>query len=206
VYAAGLSAGGSREDGAGEGLKFFRELVNKGNFAAVVGDARSLANGTTPILIRWDYLARGDRDRFAGTPKIEVVVPRSGLVGGLYVQAISAGAAHPNAARLWMEYLYSDEAQLTWLFNSGHPIRFEDLVRTGKVPVAGAERLPEIKEREAAEPVFPTPEEQERARETIINGWDGVVGVKFQCTPPPGPRPPISRNDTPRQASVLPAE
>ena len=137
VYAAGLSAGGSREDGAGEGLKFFGELVKRGNFAAVVGDARSLANGTTPILIRWDYLARGDRNRFAGAPKIEVVVPKTGLVGGLYVQAISAGAAHPNAAKLWMEYLYSDEAQLTWLFNSGHPIRIDDLMRTGKVPVRG---------------------------------------------------------------------
>ena len=206
VYAAGLSAGGSREDGAGEGLKFFGELVKRGNFAPVVGDACSLASGTTPILIRWDCLALGDRDRFAGAPKIEVVVPKTGLVGGLYVQAISAGAAHPSAARLWMEYLYSDEAQLTWLFNSGHPIRIEDLVRTGKVPAALAERLPEIKEREPTEPVFPTPEEQERARETIINGWDAVVGVKFQCTPPPRPRPPMSLNDTPRQASMLPAE
>ena len=104
MYAAALSAGGSREDGAGEGLKFFGELVKRGNFVPVVGDACSLANGTTPILIRWDYLARGDRNRFAGAPKIEVVVPKSGLVGGLYVQAISAGAAHPNAAKLWMEY------------------------------------------------------------------------------------------------------
>ena len=54
VYAAGLSVGGAGERAAGEGLRFMRKLVNKGNLVPVVGDARSVANGTTPILIRWD--------------------------------------------------------------------------------------------------------------------------------------------------------
>ena len=33
----------------------------------------------------------------------------------MYVQAISAFAPHPNAAKLWMEYLYSDAGQNIWL-------------------------------------------------------------------------------------------
>ena len=37
----------------------------------------------------------------SGGPKIEVVVPTSGRFGGVYVQAISAYAPHPNAAKLW---------------------------------------------------------------------------------------------------------
>ena len=32
-------------------------------------------------------------------------------LAGVYVQAISAYAPHPNAAKLWMEHLYSDEGQ-----------------------------------------------------------------------------------------------
>ena len=42
-------------------------------------------------------------------------MPKTGRFAGVYVQAISAYAPHPNAAKLWMEYLYSDEGQLIWL-------------------------------------------------------------------------------------------
>ena len=52
-------------------------------------------------------------------PAVEVVVPKSGVLAGVYVQAISAFAPHPNAAKLWMEYLYSDEGQLVWLKGYG---------------------------------------------------------------------------------------
>ena len=44
---------------------------------------------------------------------------------GVYVQAISAYAPHPNAAKLWMEYLYSDEGQTGWLKGYCYPIRFD---------------------------------------------------------------------------------
>jgi putative spermidine/putrescine transport system substrate-binding protein len=205
VYAAGLSAGdGSRDRAAGEGLRFFAELHRKGNLVPMVGDSDSLAQGVTPILIRWDYLALGDRDRFAGNPKIEIVVPKTGIVGGVYVQAISASAPHPNAAKLWMEHLYSDEGQLTWLNGYCHPIRFEDLVRRRKVPVKLLERLPEIKNGQAPdEPVFPTVEEQEKAKEIIKNGWDDIVGVTIPCpSPPPPTLSPTSLNDMPHEAPV----
>ena len=101
---------------AGEaGLKFFADLNKNGNFVPVIGKAASLAQGSTPIIIRWDYNALADRDTLKGNPPVEVVVPKTGVVAGVYVQAISAFAPHPNAAKLWMEYLYSDEGQLGWL-------------------------------------------------------------------------------------------
>ena len=49
----------------------------------------------------------------------------------MYVQAISAYAPHPNAAKLWMEYLYSDEGQNTWLKGYCDPIRYEDMAAKG---------------------------------------------------------------------------
>jgi putative spermidine/putrescine transport system substrate-binding protein len=113
VFAAGLAAAGGNVDRAADaGLKFFADLNKGGNLVPVIGKVASLAQGATPIIIRWDYNALADRDTLKGNPKVEVVVPKSGVVAGVYVQGISAYAPHPNAAKLWMEYLYSDEGQL----------------------------------------------------------------------------------------------
>lgn len=179
VYAAGLSTGADAGAAAGEaGLKFFAELNAKGNFVPVIGKAASLAQGSTPIIIRWDYNALADRDTLNGNPPVEVVVPQSGVVAGVYVQAISAYAPHPNAAKLWMEYLYSDEGQLGWLKGYCHPIRFNDLVKSGKVPQELLDRLPPAAAYEKA--VFPTLEQQAAGKEVITKQWDAVVGAAVQ--------------------------
>ena len=179
VYAAGLSAAGGDAAKAGEaGLKFFAELNKAGNFVPVIGKAASLAQGSTPIIVRWDYNALADRDTLKGNPPVEVVVPKSGVVAGVYVQAISAFAPHPNAAKLWMEYLYSDEGQLGWLAGYCHPIRFNDLVKNGKVPAEMLAKLPPAESYDKA--VFPTLEEQKVGKETITKQWDTVVGANVQ--------------------------
>ena len=108
----------------------------------VIGKAASLAQGATPIIIRWDYNALADRDTLKGNPEVDVVVPKTGVVAGVYVQAISAFAPHPNAAKLWMEYLYSDEGQLAWLKGYCHPIRFNDLAKNDKIPADLLAKLP----------------------------------------------------------------
>lgn len=179
VSAAGLSAGAEAGQAAGEaGLKFFAELNKTGNFVPVIGKAGTLAQGATPIVINWDYNALSGRDTLNGNPPVEVVVPASGVVAGVYVQAISAFAPHPNAAKLWMEYLYSDEGQLKWLAGYCHPIRFNDLVTTGKVPQDLLDKLPPAASYEKA--LFPTLEQQEAAKGVITGQWDTVVGANVQ--------------------------
>ena len=199
VFAAGLSsAKGDIEMAADEGLKFFANLNANGNFVPVVGDSSRLTEGVTPIVIRWHYLGLGDRDRLEGTTKIEVVTPRTGVVAGVYVQAISAFARHPNAARLWMEYLFSDEAQLAWLAGHCHPIRIADLRRRGTIPLEkfdGAQPV-DPDGYQDVDPVFPTLKEQERARDIITNGWDAIVGVKIRCVLQESEQIPMSFNDT----------
>ena len=127
-------------------------------------------------------------------------MPRTGRLAGIYGQGISATAAHPSAARLWMEHVYSDESQLSWLSEYCHPIRLAHLTQSGKT--AGLlERLPEFREQQSVDPVFPTPEEEESARDIITKGWDDTVGVKIPCesTPPtlPKSRPPTSYRNLP---------
>ena len=179
VFAAGLSASGGNADKAADaGLKYFAELNKAGNFVPVGGGAAPLAQGTTPIVIRWDYLGLGDRDTLKGNPKVEVIVPKTGVIAGVYIQAISAYAPHPNAAKLWMEHLYSDAGQLGWLKGYCHPIRFQDLVKNGKVPKELLDALPPAENYDKA--LFPTLDQQGKAKETITKQWDSVVGANVQ--------------------------
>jgi putative spermidine/putrescine transport system substrate-binding protein len=179
VYAAGLSAGGAPGAEAGEkGLEYFAELNKAGNFVPVIGKTGTIAQGATPIVIQWDYNALSGRDTLNGNPPVEVVVPKTGVVAGVYVQAISAFAPHPNAAKLWMEYLYSDEGQLAWLDGYCHPIRFNAMVSAGKVPQAMLDKLPPAASYEAA--MFPSLDEQSAMKDKVTGGWDSVVGANVQ--------------------------
>ena len=178
VLAAGLSnAAGDFERAAEAGLQFFADLNANGNFLPVAGGVSTLADKSTPIVIRWDYLALKDRDALkADGPKVEVVVPKTGVVGGAFAQAISANAPHPNAAKLWLEYLYSDEGQLALLKAYCHPVRFKDLVEAGKVPEDIAASMPPAEAYEAV--VFPTPEQQADVGAAISDRWEATVGAE----------------------------
>lgn len=179
VYAAGLSGGAAAGEAAGKaGLDFFKKLNAAGNFVPVIGKAATLAQGQTPILVTWDYNALAGRDTLKGNPPVDVIVPKTGVVAGVYVQAISAYAPHPNAAKLWLEYLYSDEGQIAWLKGYCHPIRFNDLAKNGKIPADVLAKLPPAESYAAA--AFPTLDEQGKAKEAITKNWDAVVGANVK--------------------------
>ena len=108
----------------------------------VNGSAQNLAQGTTPIYFDWDYNLLAMRDQLAGTPPVEVVIPADSVLAGVYIQTASAYAPHPSAAKLWMEFLYSDEGQLLWLAGYCHPIRFNALSAAGKLPADLMAKLP----------------------------------------------------------------
>lgn len=176
VFAAGLSAtGGDVEKAAEAGLAFYADLQKKGNFVPVAGQSASLAQGTTPMTVLWDYNGLAARDSLKGNPKIEVIVPKTGVVAGVYVQAISAFAPHPAAAKLWLEYLYSDEGQLMWLNGYCHPIRFNDLAVKKLIPAEMMAKLPP--DEGYAKALFPTLEQQSAAKKLIGENWEKVVGV-----------------------------
>jgi len=179
VLAAGLAKGGKAGKEAGEkGLEYFAELNKAGNFVPVIGKAGTLAQGSTPIVIAWDYNALSWRDTLAGNPPVDVIVPATGVLAGVYVQAISAYAPHPNAAKLWMEYLYSDEGQLGWLKGYCHPARFNAMVKAGKVTPELLEKLPPAASYEAA--YFPTLDEVNDNKAAVTGAWDKVVGANVQ--------------------------
>jgi putative spermidine/putrescine transport system substrate-binding protein len=178
VYAAALASGGSL-DNPQPGLDFFAKLNQAGNLVPIIAKQASFAKGETPVQIMWDYLALGARDTLAGNPEVEVVIPQSGVFAGVYVQAISAYAPHPNAARLWMEFLYSDEGQLLWLKGYPHPVRYDDLVKRSVVPADLAAKLPAAEL--YAKAVFPSLDQLNAANKLITSSWDSVVKADIKA-------------------------
>ncbi len=179
VMAAGMSTGAAPGKASGEaGLKYFADLNKAGNFVPVVALSGTIAQGTTPVTIAWDYNLLAWKDSLKGNPPMDVVVPKSGVVAGVYVQAISAYAPHPNAAKLWMEYLYSDEGQLGWLAGYCHPIRFNDLAKRSAIPQKLLDALPPPEG--YAKAVFPTLDEQAANKDAVVGGWDLVVGANVK--------------------------
>ena len=174
VWAAALANGGSI-DNVQPGLDFFKQLNDAGNFVPVIAGAATVASGETPIRITWTYNGLADKDTLAGNPPVEVAVPTSGRFGGMYVQAISKYAPHPNAAKLWMEHLYSDGGQLIWLKGYCNPIRYDDLVARNVIPAELAAKLPD-----STGAVLPTLDQITKATEAITKGWPTTVGVTVQ--------------------------
>lgn len=143
VVGAALANGGSL-DNIQPGIDFFVRLKRAGNWNPTLGNQVSnVAKGVTPLVIRWDYLNLANRDEIVkGGQAVTVTIPKSGRYGSYYCQAISRYAPHPNAAKLWMEFLYSDQGQLLFLEGYTHPARYSDLAKRGKIPARLAKKLP----------------------------------------------------------------
>lgn len=171
VVMAAVANGGSADDVA-PGVEYFQKLNDAGNFLPVDPTPATVESGQTPVVIDWDYLnAALAKD----LPTWKVVVPENAAVAGYYFQAVNADAPHPAAARLWQEFLYSDEGQNIWLKGYCHPIRYENLVETDAVPQEQLDKLPDV---EGA--VFPSLDQLNAARDLITTQWDSAVGLNIQ--------------------------
>jgi len=170
VFAAALANGGSLNN-VQPGIDFFHELKKAGNFIPVDGTPQTVASGQTPIVIDWDYLNLAYRKEF---PAVHwtTVIPSDGVYGSFYCQAINASAPHPNAAKLWMEFLFSDQGQLIWLKGYSHPARFQDLAKHKKIPAALIKALPSSKL--YARVKFASDAQAVAAKAKIAAGWPNI--------------------------------
>jgi putative spermidine/putrescine transport system substrate-binding protein len=173
VYAAALANGGSLDDIA-PGVHYFAELAKLGNFNPAQARPASVIGGQTPITLDWDYLSLSDRKKGQGKAEITVAIPQGGpAYGGYYCQAISAHAPNPSAARLWQEFLYSDQGQIMFLEGYAHPARFNALVAANKIPTALMQELPSP---EAYRNIkFASLDQQAKAKTVLADLWPKLV-------------------------------
>jgi putative spermidine/putrescine transport system substrate-binding protein len=177
VYAAALANGGTL-DNIQPGLDYFKQLNVNGNLLPLIADSGPIAKGETPITFQWSWNAYANKDNFKGNPNIEIVYPTDVNWGGYYYQAISAYAPHPAAARLWQEYLYSDEGQLTWIKGYCAPARLADLTARNVVPAELKAKLPDPKL--LASSIVPSGDQLTAARALIKEQWDSIVGLDIK--------------------------
>jgi len=180
IFAAALANGGSL-DNAQPGLDYFKQMNDAGNYVPVVAKVGTIAQGATPIVIIWDYLAFGYNDSLKGNPSLTVSYP-SPTIASMYVQAISAYAPHPNCAKLWMEILHSDEGQLAWMKGYAHGVNQADMEARGVIPADLSAKLPASSSYASA--VSPSPAQLDVGKKLITEGWMATVGVEV---PTPAP-------------------
>jgi len=172
VIAASLGNGGSAGN-VSPGIDFFAALKKSGNYIPVQTTPQTVASGQTPISIDWDYNNLAYVKEFPAA-RWKVAIPSDGVYGGYYAQAINASAPHPWAARLWEEFLYSDQGQVLFLKGFAHPARFNDLAKRNKLPKALLSALPAPALYAKAK--FASLSQQTAAKNVIVRDWPSKVG------------------------------
>ncbi|MGI3780539.1 MAG: ABC transporter substrate-binding protein [Janthinobacterium lividum] len=140
VVMSSLANGGSADD-IQPGIDFFSSLKKAGNFLPTDPTSATIESGQTPLVIDWDYLNAAESAKISTW---KVIVPSDALVGGYYFQAVSSEAPHPAAARLWQEFLYSDQGQNLFLGGGARPVRADAMVKAGTIDKAAYAKLPPV--------------------------------------------------------------
>ncbi|HET6663161.1 MAG TPA: extracellular solute-binding protein, partial [Acidimicrobiales bacterium] len=130
VWAGALANGGSLQDIA-PGVSWWGELAKSGNLLKIDPTPATIQSGQTPIVLDWDYLNVTETEKNKASFDWQVAVPTDGLFAQYYAQAINKNAPHPAAARLWQEFLYSDEGQNLWLAGKARPVRLDAMTEAG---------------------------------------------------------------------------
>jgi putative spermidine/putrescine transport system substrate-binding protein len=168
VLMASLANGGSADD-VSKGVDWFHQLKLAGNFVPVIATSSTIKAGQTPVVFEWDYLSSSHGKDVAGWKIFE---PSNAVLGNYYTQAINKDAPHPAAARLWEEYLFSDEGQNNWLKGGARPVRMDAMQTAGSLDATAAAALPKV----TGTPVFPTAAQQTTAGAYISAHWKAAVG------------------------------
>jgi putative spermidine/putrescine transport system substrate-binding protein len=167
VLMTAIANGGSVDDIA-PGVDFFGRLKDAGNFLPVDPTPATIESGQTPVVIDWDYLNSAETKKI---PTWKVFVPSDALVGGYYFQAINKDGPHPAAARLWQEFLYSDEGQNLFLKGLARPVRADAMEKAGTVDKTALDALPAVQ----GTPVVPTDEQSKKMADYLADNWSRVI-------------------------------
>ena len=121
VLAAAYANGGG-EGNVQPGLDWFKKLRDTGNLRkGVVLNVAAVQKGECPISLVYDFDGFAKRDA-TGLP-LKVIIPKDGTVGMLFAQYINAVAPHPNAAKVAIDFFFSDEGQVMLAQGYAHPSR-----------------------------------------------------------------------------------
>ncbi|NRQ35817.1 extracellular solute-binding protein [Nonomuraea sp. NN258] len=158
VMAASMQGG---VPSAARGVELFAKLKQSG---------RLTEPAKANVIVNWDHLNAG-RSAGAGD-SWAVTIPRDAPLGAYHVQAISKTAPHPAAARLWQEFLFSDEGQNLLQKGYARPARGEAMLMKGTLDTEQAAKLPKA----PGPPVMLTIPQADAAKAYLKKEWAKSVG------------------------------
>ena len=196
VFAANLASGGTTAN-VQSGIDYFKGLKTSGNFVPVLANGQNLAAGAYKVSFSWDFNGPGAIASAAKIGKtIKYVIPSDAVIKGTpYIMAIPFNAPHPAAARLWTEFLFSQNkgkssmtvgstkgmsgskifssimgGQNIWISGAAHPTTEPAMRAKGLAinPPAGFETPA------GAKLVTPTPDEQTAAKALLKDQWPAI--------------------------------
>ena len=146
VIAASFANGGS-EKNIQPGIEFFAKLAKSGNLTPAAPSVSNIQKGEVGIAIIWDFSGLAYKKEIAKDTPLEVLIPSDGTTLGAYATVINKYAPHPNAARLFVETVHSDEGQIAMARAGARPIHKVKLpsdVQAGLIPEAQYKSLKPI--------------------------------------------------------------
>jgi putative spermidine/putrescine transport system substrate-binding protein len=167
VILASVANGGSLDD-VSKGVAFFHQLKQAGNFVPVVGTGATVKAGQTPVLFQWDY---NSLTHVKDVSTWKVWVPTNATIFGSYAQAINKQAPHPAAARLWEEFVYSNDGQNIYLKGACRPVRQTSMKTSGKIDATALAALPAV----TGAPLYPTQAQQVAAGTYVSANWSAAI-------------------------------
>lgn len=164
---ASLLSGGTLDDFT-PGIDFFAKLNKAKNFLPVDPTPATIASGETPVVFDWTY---NNIAAAADTPTWKTTVLPGTAYVSYYNQAVNVDAPHPAAARLWQEFIFSDEAQNLYLEAGAFPVRLDAMSTAGTVDKAALEAAGGLPEKTET----PTSAQSEAANALLAEKWAAAV-------------------------------
>lgn len=183
VLSASVANGGSLDD-VGPGIDLFKTLSQKGIYAPFGPGGEALpanlaipgwvGNGSVPIgcLFSFDVAST---DFFAKKENLAAIsrTPTDGVVGGFYCQSLVTNAENLDAARLWVEYLQSDQGAEQFLKGGAIPTRHAALRSDPGVSGEVKALLPD--EALLDKVVIPSASQLAKAQAVVNERWNSEV-------------------------------
>ncbi len=177
VLSASLANGGSLDDVA-PGIDLIAELVKSGVFdptanGALLAVPETVASGEHSVSALFSFdlpLAK-----YNGTLRkktVEANAPSDGLLASFYAQGIAKGTPHSSAAKLWVEFLQSNQGAEAFLRNSAIPARHAALRNNKDTPKSLLELMPS---EEITNAPIPTQAQIAKAQQVIDDTWASKI-------------------------------
>jgi iron(III) transport system substrate-binding protein len=147
------------------GWPFFESLAkNNPQVGRSINDTVTMLNAGERVVAGSGPVGTAMESAGKGNP-LAMIYPTDGTVLIIAPSGIMKGVKHPNAARLFMEYLMSVEASKIWV---GH---FNESIRPEVAPLPGSKAAKDVKT------IRPTVEEITKGIPEVIKQWRDTFGV-----------------------------